>query len=54
MYKRQVKNNLTIARREWEGDSGEKSFHKTTIKDTGQNQGGGWWWGREVGLAGVG
>ena len=35
------------------GGKGE-GFSGTTIKDTGQNQGGGWRWGREVGSPGVG
>ena len=30
----EVKNNLTIARGEWGGNSGEKGFTGTTIKDT--------------------
>ena len=33
----------------------EEGITGTTIKDTyGQNQGGGWRWGREVGSSGVG
>ena len=43
----EIKNNLTIAREE---RGGERGFQRTH----GQNQGGGWKQGREVGLAGVG
>ena len=50
----EVKNNLTIARGEWGGDSGERGLQELLERTYGQNQGGGWRRGREVGLAGVG
>ena len=50
----EVKNNLTIARGEWGGNSGEKGFQELLYRTYGQNQGGGWKQGREEGLAGVG
>ena len=49
-----IKNNVTIARGEWGGDSGERSLQDLLERTQGQNQGGGWRCGREVGLAGVG
>ena len=48
-----IKNNLTIARGEWGGDSGERGLQEPTIKDTwiksrgrvGAREGGGFGWG---------
>ena len=34
--------------------SGEGAVRRGDYRSHGPNQGGGWWWGREVGLAGVG
>ena len=50
----EVKNNLTIARREWGEDRGEKGLQDLLQRTHGQNEGGGWRRGREVGLAEVG
>ena len=50
----EVKNNLTIARGEGRGDSREKGFQELLERKHGQNQGGRWKQGREVGLDGVG
>ena len=36
----EVKNNLTIARGEWEGDSGERGFQELLQRTHGQKQGG--------------
>ena len=44
----EVKNNLTIARGEWGGDSGEKGFQGTWTKPRGRveaREGGGFGWG---------
>ena len=38
----EVKNNLTIARGEWGGDSGERGIQELLYRTQGQNQGGGW------------
>ena len=50
----EVKNNLTIARGEWGGASRERGLQELLERTHGQNQGGEWRQGREVGLAGVG
>ena len=39
---------------EWGGDSEERGLQELLWKTDGQNQGGGWKWGRDRGLAGVG
>ena len=49
----EVKSNLTIDRGEWGWDSGEGGFQELLWRTHGQNPGGGWEQGREVGLAGV-
>ena len=41
-------------RREWGGDSEERGLPELLQRTRGQNPGGGWRWGREVGSAGVG
>ena len=38
----EIKNNLTIARREWGRDNGEKGFQELLKRTHGQNQRGGW------------
>ena len=45
---------VTIATGEWGGDSGKRGLQELLQRTHGQNQGGGWRWGREVGSAGVG
>ena len=50
----EVKNDLTIARGEWGGDSEERGLQELLQRTHGQNQGGRWEQGREVGMAGVG
>ena len=50
----EIKNIVTIARGEWGGDRGERGLQELLQRTQGQNQGGGWRWGREVGLARVG
>ena len=46
-------HNVTIARGEWGGDSGERGVQELLYRTHGQNQAGGWQQGREVGLDGV-
>ena len=43
----EVKSNLTIARGEWRGDSGERGFLELLLRTQEQNHWGGWRWGRE-------
>ena len=43
-----------MGRREWGGDSEERGLQELLQRTRGQNPGGGWRWGREVGSAGVG
>ena len=43
-----------MVRGEWGGDSEERGLQELLKRTHGQNQGGGWRWGREVGSAGVG
>ena len=50
----EIKSNLTITRGEGRGDNGEKGFQELLQRTHGENQGGGWKQGRDVGLAGVG
>ena len=50
----ELKSNLTIARGEWGGDNGERGLQELLERTHGQNQGGGWRWGREVRSARVG
>ena len=38
-----------MARGEWGGDSEERGLQELLYRTHGQNQGGGWRWGREVG-----
>ena len=49
----EVKSNLTIARGEWGGNSGERGFQELLQRTHRQNQGRGWSWGMEMGLSGV-
>ena len=48
------KNNLTIVRGEWGGDSEERGLQELLWRTHGHNQGGGEKQGREEGLAEVG
>ena len=48
-----MKNNVAMAGGEWRGDSGGRGLQELLWRTQGRNQGGGWAWGRVVGLAGV-
>ena len=49
----EVKNNLTMDRGEWGGDSEERGLQELLERTHGQNQGGVWRWEMEGGSAGV-
>ena len=43
-----------MVRGEWGGDSEERGFQELLYRTHGENQGGGWRQGKEVGFSGVG